>query len=121
MITMVFVAACDPTDPQNNGVRYWLYNSTTRPLNATYCVDDCSQVRNASSVPSGWCLSVLVGKGDEVNNGSTWGISSVGERRPSAYVLMAAPHAGNVFDISKGQSTAAFANASPLSQSPHRC
>jgi hypothetical protein len=64
---------------------------------------------------------VLVGKGDEVNNGSTWGLSSGGERRPSAYVHMEAPHAGNVFDIGKGQSTAVFADASPLSPSPHRC
>jgi hypothetical protein len=63
---------------------------------------------------------VLKGKGNELNNGSTWGISS-GERRPSAYVQREAPHAGNVFDIGKGQSTAVFADASPLSPSPHRC
>jgi hypothetical protein len=58
------VTACDPTDPENNGYRFYLKNGSAQTLKVSLCGADCTQGEtwdHPMNIRGRSCYRILVG------------------------------------------------------------
>lgn len=113
------VAACGPTDPQNDEIQYDLYNPSAQSIQVSWCDVEClgGEMVNADTIKAGTCLLVKVGK-QESGQGSSYRVSTAAG---SGFVNIAHPKGGYVYDVSQPRTSETAARSSPLAAEDHAC
>jgi hypothetical protein len=109
---VLVLSACDPTDPAQNGVSYWLMNPTGSPVVVSWCDQTCTD--GESGVPEEIaphaCLLMTVGT-QSTQTGDRYAVADPSGRRLGFVFVQ--PTAGRTFSVTPEHATEAEAVASP--------